>query len=1062
MNTFIRFSLAQKVLLNLLFVLLIVIGAFILFVMPVERYPNIQFGKVFIITYFPGASPEDVETLITKKVEDALEDLEDVEYIQSNSYRQRSSVLVKFEDDSDYLSLYNDLRLKVLGIINELPPEAEQPRFNFLDVNDWFPTIGVNIYGNYSNKTLTDVAEELKIPLAQIRGVKEVKLRGEQVQEFHVVIDKTKLRRLGLTYDQVAQPLQQADISIPAGDYATGNGEFIIKVDEQFRQIKDVLDCVIRIDGDGSAVRISDVIEDAFHTYRDPFTIASVNGQDCVTLEILKKDSGNALFIANDVRKIVKELAPHYQKENIKLIITEDSTLKIRDSLHVLGVNLFIGIVLVCLIIWRFMGLRNAAITTIGIPFSFLVTMVFMFFTGNSINEVSLFSFILVSGIIVDDAIVVVENIYRHLQTGKTLSASIIDGTSEVFLPVVSATLTTIAAFLPMLIMTGSIGDFFSLIPKTITFALLASLFECLFILPCHYLDFGPTTPTTAASASAPPHAIETPGPWKIEEGPIMTVVRAGFNKLLLIALRFPIVSLFLLFVAFCTAITIFLSSHLGKTNLIHIQFFPDDYSRYYVELTGPTGTPLKKTNDLVKRIAADIMAEGGQKAESALGFGGMIIDEDYIPLYGNHLGHVVVTLPAGNVRHFDDFPKNNVETHLSNIRQRLRPLVTPGFTMRIRPEKDGPPAGKDINIRILGIDEENVAQLAKRIKQFLRNEKNIGQHIKNLKDDQGKNGRVFHIRINKERIAEYNLSVTQAAALAASVINGRVVGQFKTGDEEIDIKLRIAIDEKQLSDAMEVPILDLPEGTVRLSDVCRIEYSLEPGFLNHFRGRRAITLTADLAAGAPISSQSVVQKTKAFYTTIMDDYPGAGLIFAGEYESTKKSYSSLTYAFLIAILLIYVILATQFQSYTQPFIVLSAVVFGIIGVIYGTFFSRTLFTINSFVAIVGVTGVVVNDSLVLVEFINKCYQKGLDRREALMRGTNIRLRPILLTTLTTTLGLLPMALGIPEYSITWGSMAMTFVTGLCSATFLTIVIVPVEWDLLTRRKESIQPNKQT
>jgi len=1053
MKHFIRFSLAQKVLLNLVFVVLIVIGAFVLLIMPVERYPNIHFGKVFVITYFPGATPADVESLVTKKIEDALDDLANVEYIQSHSYRERSSVLIKFEDDSDYRALYDDLRLKVLGIVSDLPPEAEQPRFNFLDVNDWFPTIGVNIYGHQSNQTLTTIAEELKIPLTQIQGVKEVKVRGEYVKEFHIILDKEKLRRLGVTFSQAAQALQQANIIIPAGDYTTKNGEFIIRVDEQFRQIEDVLNCIVRVDGDGAFVRIRDIIDQALHTYRDPFITASVNGQDCVSLEILKKSSGNALFIAADVKKIVAEHLPHYQKEDVQLVITQDSTVKIKDSIRVLGVNLLIGISLVCLIIWRFMGLRNAAITTIGIPFAFLVTMVFMYFTGNSINEVSLFAFILVSGIIVDDAIVVVENIYRHLQTGKPVKESVIDGTSEVFLPVVSATLTTIAAFLPMLIMTGSVGDFFALIPKTITFALCASLLECLLILPCHYLDFGPTASTTTAPEDD--HSIDSLCPWEIEEGLIMTSVRGGFNRLLLLALRFRFFSLFLLLVGFFGALFIFASSHLGKTNLIRIQFFPDDYSRYYVELTGPTGTPLEMTSDLVKKISTRIMSEGKEKAVSANGFGGMIIDDDYIPFYGNHLGHVVVNLPAGNIRHFDDFPENDVETHLDHMREILQPLIDNGFSMRIRPEKDGPPAGKDINIRILGVNEKNVAKLAKRVEHFLEQEKEINQYLNNLKDDQGKSGRVFRIRINKEKVAEYGLTVAGTASLAASVINGQRIGKYKTGDGEIDIKLKVAIDRKQLSDALNVPVVDHPEGVIRLRDLCTIEYNLEPGFLNHFRGRRAITLTADLAAGAPISGPLIVQKTKEFYATIMDDYPGAGLNFAGEHESTQKSYRSLSYAFLISLLIMYVILATQFQSYAQPMIILSAVIFAITGVVYGTLFSRTLFTINSFIAIVGVTGVVVNDSLVLVEFLNNCYRKGLSRREALIRGTNIRLRPILLTTLTTTLGLLPMALGIPEYSITWGTMAMTFVTGLCTATFLTIIIVPVEWDILTKRKES-------
>jgi HAE1 family hydrophobic/amphiphilic exporter-1 len=253
---------------------------------------------------------------------------------------------------------------------------------------------------------------------------------------------------------------------------------------------------------------------------------------------------------------------------------------------------------------------------------------------------------------------------------------------------------------------------------------------------------------------------------------------------------------------------------------------------------------------------------------------------------------------------------------------------------------------------------------------------------------------------------------------------------------------------------ALDMLVVDSPQGELRLRDVCQPDFSLEPGYLNRFQRQRAITLTANLATGAPLTSPMVVQRVGQFYSKIRGDYPGASLNFAGEFESTQKSFLSLAYAFVIAIVVIYLILAAQFQSYLQPLLIIAAVVFALTGVVYGTMLSRTLFTINSFVAVIGVTGVVVNDSLVLVEFINKCYRQGMNRRDALLQATHIRLRPILLTTLTTTLGLLPMALGIPEYSTIWGSMAMTFVTGLCTATFLTIIIIPLLWDSVEKRKE--------
>ncbi len=1028
---------------NLLFVLLIVVGAFTLLHVSVDRYPNIYFGKMYINTYLPGGAPDEVETHVTRKIEEALQEITNIEYIRSSSYRERSSIVIKFLDDTDYEKTYDDVRIKVLSEVNSLPERAESPVFNFLDVGDWFPTLSVNISGEHTNTTLKLVAEELKIPLSAVAGVSQIKMLGEYTKEFHLLLDSLKMESYGVTFQQITNVLNKSNIAIPAGHVLTSGGEFTIRVDEQFINRQQVLDTIVRTDETGSFIRIADLIDDAQHTYQEPYIIASINGEECVTLQVLKSEAGNALKIARKVRKIVEELKPLYSKDNITLNITHDSSIRIKDSISVLGINLLVGIVLVCIIIWLFMGFRNAALTTIGIPFAFLVTIVLMFLSGNSINEVSLFAFILVSGIIVDDAIVVVENIYRHVQSGKPVREAIVVGTSEVFLPVVSATLTTAAAFLPMLLMTGMVGDFFAIIPKTIIFALIASLLECLLILPCHYLEFGARGDATKSDTEPQPHSMES-------EGVIMRFVRNMSNRLILLALRFRYSSQLLLIAGFSTALIIFGLSFLGKSNLIRIQFFPDNYSTYYVELFGPAGTPISATNRAIKDMAKILHNDGPGMAESALGFSGFYIDDDFAPQYGSTMGHITVTLPPVGDRHFEDSPENDPIKHLDAMRSRLEQHLPDQFTMVVRPEKDGPPTGKDITIRVLGTNNNNVTLLAKRIEQFLLESDSTGPWVNDLKDDQGKSNKIFQIEVNKEKAAELGLTVEQVAALSASVLNGQIVGQMKTPEEQIDIIVKVAQSGTvDLLAALETPVLETPGGTLRLRDICTYSYAEEPGILNRYQQQRAITLITDIGTGSPLTPAMVISQTQEFYQSIRNNYPGATITFAGEHESTQKSFLSLTYAFIVATLLIYLILAAQFRSYLQPLIIISAVIFALLGVTFGTFLSRTLFTINSFVAVIGVAGVVVNDSLVLVAFINSCYRSGMGKKEALIEATNTRLRPILLTTLTTTLGLLPMALGIPRYSIIWGSMAMTFVTGLCTATILTIILVPAQWDIL-------------
>ncbi|WP_319763302.1 efflux RND transporter permease subunit [Maridesulfovibrio sp.] len=1038
MKKLLHFTLKQTVFINIIFILLMIVGVFSMVDLPVERYPNVHMGKVVISGFLPGASPSDVEALVTKKIEDALDDLENVEYIRSRSFRERSSIMVKFLDDTDYAKGYDELRFRVLSIQNDLPREMDPPVFTEINVSEWLPVIRVCLVGDRANRALSMMADEMKVPLRKIPGVNEVEVEGEYTREFHVNLDPRKLVRFKLTFDDVARALDDANISIPAGDFSSVDGEFVIVVDERFRTREEIADTIVRMDGDGSFVTVGDVLSSAFVSYRDPQVITSVNGRNAVTLKIVKSLDGNAVNIAEDVVKVTDSYKDLLEKEGVEVVLTSDQRVHIEDAIKTLGMNLLVGIVLVFVIIYLFMGFRNAALTTVGVPFAFLVTMIIMKLTGNSLNQITLFSFVLVSGIIVDDAIVVVENVFRHIQEGKPLKDAVVDGTSEVFLPVISATATTVAAFLPMLLMTGSTGEFFAQVPKAVTFALVASLVECLLILPPHFLDWPGADKLMKNSEK------------HTRERGFMIPLRRWTDKLLSVAIRFRFVSLAAVFGLFVVSIIILGVSVSGKLPLIKIKFYPDDYSLYYIELEGPVATPIELTSDKLKRISVFVEKMGPGIAKSASAFAGFYLNEDYEVVYGSNLGNIVVEMPTKDKQVFADAPENDPGAHLEYMRRKLDKFKEPGWTYRIRPEKDGPPSGKDINIRVLGADHTSVKGLAAAILKFLKENDALSPNLVNLATDDGTPNRIFRFNPINERIAEYGLTPKQVAGLSGSVLDGRFVGKFRLSDEDVDLRLKI--DPQYLNspeDALSVPVLEHNESPVRIGDICNVSMYMEPGQFNRYMGQRAVTITANIKPGSRLSSPVAVKKVSDFYESVQADYPGATVNFSGEYESTRKSYTSLVYAFMTAILIIYLILATQFQSYVQPVIILSAVVFSLTGVILGTFFSQTIFTVNSFIATVGVTGVVVNDSLVLLDFMNKIYKSGINRKAAMREAVRIRLRPILLTTLTTTLGLLPMAVGIPSYSLVWGAMASTFVTGLCTATFLTLFIIPIEWDLL-------------
>jgi multidrug efflux pump subunit AcrB len=1047
MRKLINFVLNRTVLVNLVFIIFMVVGAFSLLSIPVDRYPNVSMGKVYIETFFPGASPEEVEALVTNEIEEALDDLDDVEFIRSSSYRQRSSVVVKFLDDVDYQKGFDELRFKVLAILDELPPEVDPPRFNYLDVDDWLPVVSVNLEGDRSNRALSLMAKEMKIALRRIPGVKEVKLQGEQVNEFHVFLDPKKLIARGITFNQAAQALEGANIVIPSGDLTTEAGEFVIQADERFRSRAQVMQTIVRTDADGSFVRTADLASDAFLSYRDPVILSTVNGNDCVTLQVLKSKSGNALEIAEQVNQVLERYRPKIEKEGVKMVLTRDSTTFINDAMRTLGSNMLLGIILVWLVIWYFMGMRNAVITTLGIPFSFLFTMIFMWLTGNSLNEITLFSFVLVSGIIVDDAIVVVENIYRHVQQDEPLTQAIVEGTAEVALPVLAATATTVAAFLPMLIMTGSTGEFFALVPKAVTFAIAASLFECLFILPLHYKDYGPRKGQTSFDAESEDFS---------GENRVMATTRRFSLASMEWCQRHKYLSLGALTGAFFLALFIAVASFTGQIPFIKVKFFPDEYELYYVMMEAPVGTPIEKTNEMLKEIENFIMADGQGMADSAQGYAGFYPSEDYEPIFGFNVGHVAITLPPRDKRNFAENPSNDMPKHLDYMRARIMErFAKGGVRIKMRPELGGPPAGKDLNIRVVGPNPESVKGLSQAVWDFLHKNTVFVKGLVDLDDGQGMPNRVLKFDVMDERAAEYGATPAQVVGLASAVMGGRYVGKYRLVDEEVDLKLKLdPASVREPSAALAVPLLEHYSGPVRLGDLARIDVFTDSGQLDRFQGNRAMTITGNIKEGGDLSLPVVVEQVNRFYREIAGQYPGATLAFAGEFETTRKSFTSLGYAFIVAVMIMYLILATQFSSYTSPIIILSTVMFAVIGVILGKALTQSLFTINSFIATVGLTGVVVNDALVLVDFLYKRYEATGNRSEAIRQAVHIRLRPILLTTLTTTLGLLPMALGIPYYSVVWGTMASTFVTGLCTATFLTILLVPVQWELLVRFSE--------
>ncbi len=1072
MQSVVKYTLKQTVFLNVVFVILVLVGIFSFRSIPVENMPMVDIGKVFILTVYYGAAADDVEQLVTNKIEESLESLENVEYVQSNSYRNFSSIEVKFTDDSDYHDLYDELRFRVLNIKDELPAGADEPDFLWVDTNLWLPVIVAHICGDLPPRSLKRYAEDLRTQLLGVPDVRDVSIEGDYEDEFHVSLNPERLRRYGITFSQVVKAIAAANSKIPTGRFRTGDTAFMLDAGNHFRAQADVLETIVRRDGDGNFIRVRDLVTTARLHYRDPIDIPSVNGKSAVRLVVTKEELGNSMAISEQVKTRAREFSRLHAAEGIDVVFSNDSIIEINDSVKTLGGNLILGMTLVTAVLWLTLGFRNAMLTAVGIPFSFICSIIIMKLSGVTLNTISLFSFVLVTGIIVDDAVIIVENTYRHLQMGKGRRKAIIDATSEVMLPIISSALTTVLAFVPMLIMTGSTGDFFAIIPKTVTFALIASLLEALFILPVHILDWGPRKAMTGRQLSA---QAEEDAFAHLQSGPFARLWTV-YRYLVTWLLDHKAITFIGINLLFITAVAILLVSMLGLVPLIPVKFFPGNYFRYHVTLQTAAGTAIERTDTLIRDISRKIMSMGSGQAQSTAAYAGFYEDQDYVRHRGPNFGQVVVTLPDESVREFPENPDNDPMQHLIYMRRQLKDYVARTYAgdparpvVQVFEESDGPPTGKAVNIRVQAATIQQAVEASDRLMAFMRQNPDMADLV-DLSDNRPEMYHTIHFQPRMEAAYEYNLSPDQITAVIAGALNGMPAGPFRLEDEEVDLLVRMARTDDIANTAgaglnrpdslMDVPVVENISAPLFVRDLARADHRLEPNVRSRFQGRPTITLSADIRPGSKLSPAGVQKMVKNYYGQELARMPGVSLTFGGEFESTMKSYVSLGIAFGIAILGIYLVLASQFRDYFQPLIILTAVPFALIGVSFGLFVTRTYFTIGSFIAAVGLSGVAVNNTILLIDFMNKRLRQGRPMRQAVMESCAARMRPVLITTVTTFLGLLPMAIGIPHKSISWAPMATTFVAGLASATILALLVTPANFEFLGQIRTNLSRRK--
>lgn len=1022
----IKFSLTHKPSIFVLIAILVVMGLISYNTLPRESAPAITIPLILVTTPYPGVAPGDMETLVTQPIERKLKEIVDVKEIRSTSGEGVSTIQVEFDADVNIDEALQKVRDKVDLAKSELPDDAEDPSINEIDFSQ-FPIMLVNISGEYDLIKLKEIAEDFEDKFETIPGVLDVTLSGGLEREVKVNVDLDRLKYYNVAFKDVIETIQDENKTIPGGSIDVGNIKYSVRIPGEFDRVDIIPELVINTNNE-SPVLIKD-IADVEYGFQDRTSLAREGGRSCVSLSVKKRSGSNLIEISDQVKKII-DAEQNRLPAGTVVSITADQSKEIRTMVSELENNIISGLFLVVGVLFAFLGFRSSLFVAIAIPLSMLISFVIIQLLGYTLNMIVLFSLILALGMIVDNAIVVVENIYRHREEGYGPFEAAKKGASEVSGAITASTVTTLCAFAPMIFWPGIMGEFMKFLPITLIITLSCSLFVAIVINPVLCEVF--------MKASN-----------KKRERDFFDAILGYYENILKWALNHP---RWTISGAFATLlVTMVLYAFLGSG----VEFFPDvDPKQILVEVTAPTGTRLEESDRIVREIEAripeferditsyvsNVGTEGGGGRFGGGGGGG-----------SPHKSWVTIEFKDRPDRH------QSSEKTMNEIRARI--VNIPGARIEVQKPPVGPPTGPPVNIEISGDDFDVLGDLAAQVRRKIESIPGLVD----LKDDFDQGRPELKVRIDRKKAAIYGLNTSKIASTIRTAIYGTKASKYRIADEEYDITVRLKEQERNRLDVLE-NLTIFEEGTqIPLVSIASFEF--EGGFTSIKRNdlKRVVTISGNvenrLANDVLKDVQNIVGKIQL--------PPGYAVAYTGENEEQEKSEAFLSRAFMVAIFLIFLVLVYKFNSTVIPVVIIVSVLLSLIGVLWGLMILRMPFGIlMTGIGVISLAGVVVNNAIVLIDYIQQLRERGLSKTDAIIQGGKTRLRPVILTAITTIMGLIPLTTGLnfdfrnftPEIggdsSQWWGPMGVAVIFGLAVSTFLTLVIIPVVYDVLDHGSE--------
>lgn len=1023
--------LKNHVLANLTFALVLVVGALSYMSLPRQQDPTINFNWIIITTVLPGASAIDVEKKVTDPLEDGLRQIQNVKFMSSNSRESVSSILIRFEDvdNRTFDKRVADLRREIQNKEDELPEAAEDSVILEVTSANGFPAATLAVVGEGRDENLRRQARDIRKDLERLGGVDRVDAIGLADPELQVRFLPRQLEDLGLTPVQIADTVGAFFQDIAAGDTQLGKQNWLVRLvgadaDPDALASRTVV-------GAGSEIRLSDVAQ-IRRTTIEPSALASVEGRPAVTLAVLKQAGQNTIELVERIQAYIDERNTLAQSTGIDLVLLDDQTVATRNAIRLMQNNALIGLALVLVVTWLFLGSRIALLTSIGIPFILAGTFWVLSGTGETLNVMVLLGVVIVLGMLVDDAVVVVEGIYYRLRHGVDAMQASVDALREVAAPVTAAVLTTIAAFGPLILLPGILGDFMRVVPTVVIIALALSLVEAFWMLPAHVI---------AARVSFA-------RPSRVQRLRVRCThwIQIRYVRLLVKALRHRWIALLgvvaLVFGAVGTLVT----------EQVRADFFAADTIRiFYINIEMPPETPLLETLrkvEGIERVARSLIRPG--EARAIASYAGSLFDETEQRL-GDQLGQILIGLNplAPGLR--------RVEEMIESLRDAVDSVPGTARTSFLR-ISGGPPTEKPISIKVRGDDYARIRAAADDLKQILSDI----EGVKDIEDDADRGRSELVLKFDTDSITRAGLNPATVSRALLLLVDGQVVTDLRDAGEEVEVRVQAA--DQKLQDITDVLAFRMPvnaksdtsHASIALGDLVSVSRQQGLGNIRHYNFRRAITVEADIDEAL---TDTVTANTRVAdrWQSLRLRYPAVDLDFSGELDDIQESLDAIVILFVFGLGVMYAILGTQFRSYWQPFMILSTVVMAFTGVIYGLLVSGNPLSLYTLYGVVALAGIAVNAAIVLISAGNQRLAAGMSVLHATIYAARRRVVPILITSLTTIAGLFSLATGLGGKSLIWGPVATAIVWGLAFSTTLTLILVPLLYRLFMSRSHLVR-----